>query len=265
MTTYQQWGAKGIKYGFMKASGAEQTRLTHEVAELAAKYELLINFHDGPLPPTGEEAYMPSIANREFCHAQADAARSFSVGDFIGMAHVNMMAGPLDMNNGMFELDALAAKPRPKVKEPMNVTITAEAARTLIAYGGAWSVLIDAPESYRDRMDLFRFISAQKMPWAESKTLQSKMNQYISMMRQTGSTYLVGSVTNDKARDLEIDLSFLPPGNAYTATIFEDAANAHFKTNRTAYTVREQDVSSTSKITARMAPGGGHAMIIEPK
>lgn len=264
MATYQQWGAKGIKYGFMKARDAEQTRLTHEVAELAEKYELMINFHDGPLPPTGEEAYMPSIANREFCHAQGDSSRSFSVSDFIGMAHVNMMTGPLDMNNGMFDLDAVANKTRPKVKKPINVTITAEAARTLIAYGGAWSVLIDAPESYRERMDLFRFISAQKMPWAESKTLQSKMNQYISMMRQTGDTYLVGTVTNEKARDLEIDLSFLPAGKPYKATIFEDASDVDFRKNRMAYTRRELVVTSKSKVTARMAPGGGHAMIIEP-
>ncbi|MEP4077232.1 glycoside hydrolase family 97 N-terminal domain-containing protein [Haloferula sp.] len=263
MAAYKEWGVQGIKYGFMKLKGAEQTVGVHEVSELAAKYELLINYHDGPLPPTGEEAYMPSMANREFCHAQADSLRSFTVGGFLGMVHVNMMAGPLDMNNGMFDLDAIAAKPRPKVQKPIHVTITGEAARTLIAYGGAWSVLIDSPESYRERADLFRFISAQKMPWVESKTLQSKMHQYISMMRQTGDTFLVGSVTNGKARELEIDLSFLPQGKTYEATIFEDAADAHFMKKRVAYTVRKQEVNSTSKITARMVPGGGHCMIIE--
>ncbi|MEN8662718.1 MAG: glycoside hydrolase family 97 catalytic domain-containing protein [Lentimonas sp.] len=264
MAAYKQWGVKGIKYGFMKLRGAAQTVGVHEVSELAAKYELLINYHDGPLPPTGEEAYMPSMANREFCHAQCDSLRSFTVGGFLGMVHVNMMAGPLDMNNGMFDLDAVAAKPRPKVQKPIHVTIAAEAARTLIAYGGAWSVLIDAPESYRERADLFRFISAQKMPWVESKTLQSKMHQYISMMRQTGDTYLVGSVTNADARDLEIDLSFLPQGERYTATIFEDAVDAHFMKKRVAYTVKKQEVSSQSKISAKLAPGGGHCMIIEP-
>lgn len=265
MAAYQKWGVKGIKYGFMKARGAEQTVLVHEVSKLAAKYEMLINYHDGPLSPTGEEAYMPSMANREFCHAQADSLRSFTVKGFLGMVHVNMMAGPLDMNNGMFDLDTVAANPRPKVRKPINVTITGEAARTLITYSGAWSVLIDSPESYRERADLFRFISAQKMPWVESKTLQSKMHQYISMMRQTGNRYLVGSVTNEKARDLEIDLSFLPKGQQFIATIFEDAADAHFMKKRNAYTVKKQEVSSTARIQARMVPGGGHCMIIEPK
>lgn len=264
MAAYQEWGVKGIKYGFMKMMGARQTVRVHEVSELAAKYELLINFHDSPLPPTGEEAYMPSMANREFCHAQADSLRSFTVGGFLGMVHVNMMAGPLDMNNGMFDLDTVAAKPRPKVQKPIHVTIAAEAARTLIAYSGAWTVLIDAPESYRERADLFRFISAQKMPWVESKTLESKMHQYISMMRQTGDTYLVGSVTNEDARDMEIDLSFLPQDKKYMATIFEDAPDAHFMKKRVAYTVRKQEVSTTSKIQAKLAPGGGHCMIIEP-
>lgn len=264
MAAYKEWGVKGIKYGFMKLKGAQQTVGVHEVSELAAKYELLINYHDGPLPPTGEEAYMPSMANREFCHAQADSLRSFTVGGFLGMVHVNMMTGPLDMNNGMFDLDTVAIKPRPKVKKPIHVTITGEAARTLITYSGAWTVLIDAPESYRERADLFRFISAQKMPWVESKTLHSKMHQYVSMMRQTGDTYLVGSVTNAEARTLEIDLSFLPEGKRYMATIFEDAADAHFMKKRVAYNVRKQEVNASSLINARLAPGGGHCMIIEP-
>ncbi|MEP2776262.1 MAG: glycoside hydrolase family 97 N-terminal domain-containing protein [Luteolibacter sp.] len=265
MAAYQSWGAKGIKYGFMKARGAEQTVRTHEVSALAAKYQLLINYHDGPLPPTGEEAYLPSIANREFCHAQADSLRSFTVKGFLGMVHVNMMTGPLDMNNGMFDLDTLAANPRPKVKSPINVTIAGEAARTLIAYNGAWTVLIDSPESYRERADLFRFISAQNAPWVESKTLQSKMHQYISMMRQTGDTYLVGSVTNEDARTMDIDLSFLPVGQTFTATIFEDAPDAHFMKKRNAYTTKTQEVTSETKIAAQLAPGGGHCMIIEPK
>ncbi|MDB4384835.1 glycoside hydrolase family 97 catalytic domain-containing protein [Opitutaceae bacterium] len=263
MAAYQQWGAKGIKYGFMKMTGAEQTQRVHEVTRLAEKYELMINFHDGPLPPTGEEAYMPGMVNREFCHAQMDARRNFSPSDFLGMVHVNMITGPLDMNNGMFDLDE-AHVMRSRVAEQIDSTLTAEAARTLITYGGGWTVIPDAPGSYREHPELFRFISAQQMPWAESQTLDSQMGEYISMMRQTGDTYLVGSVTNESARSLEIDLSFLPAGQKFKATIFADTSETHYLENRLAYQIGERTVDAKTSISAELAPGSGHCMIIEP-
>ncbi len=263
MATYQKWGAKGIKYGFMRLKGAEQTRMVHHVSRLAEKYQLMINFHDGPVPPTGEEAYLPAMVNREFCHAQSDAKRSFSPGDFLGMVHVNMMAGPLDMNNGMFDLDN-SAKMRPRVFAQIDSTLTAEAARTLITYGGGWTVIPDAPGSYREHMDLFRFISGQKLPWDESKTLESQIDGYISMMRQTGDVYLVGTVTNEEARSLEIDLDFLPKGKRFKATLFSDKPETHYISNREAYSIGERIVDAGTQITAWLAPGGGHCMIIEP-
>ena len=263
MAAYQQWGAAGIKYGFMKMTGAEQTQRVHEVTRLAEKYELMINYHDGPVPPTGEEAYMPGMVNREFCHAQMDARRNFSPSDFLGMLHVNMVAGPLDMNNGMFDL-VNSHRQRPTVADQINTTLTAEAARTLITYGGGWTVIPDAPGAYREHPELFRFISAQQMPWEESQTLDSRMGKYISMMRQTGDTFLVGSVTNESARSLAIDLSFLPAGKKFKATIFADTSETHYLENRLAYQMGEQTVDADTVISAELAPGSGHCMIIEP-
>ena len=263
MANYQSWGAKGIKYGFMKAGGAMKTRLTHEISKMAGERELTINFHDGPLPPTGEEAYMPSLANREFCHAQSDAGRTFDPTGFLRMTHVNMMAGPLDMTHGMFDLND-GMRERSKVRAQINATLTSVAARTLITYSGAWNVITDSPDSYREHLDLFQFISAQKMPWTESKTLKSRFDQYISMMRQSGDTYLVGTVTNEDARELEIDFSFLPKGKQFKARIFADTAETHYVKNRLAYSVSEMTVDADTKILAKLAPGGGHCMIIEP-
>jgi alpha-glucosidase len=102
------------------------------------------------------------------------------------------------------------------------------------------------------------------MPWTESKTLKSRFDQYISMMRQSGDTYLVGTVTNEDARELEIDFSFLPKGKQFKARIFADTAETHYVKNRLAYSVSEMTVDADTKILAKLAPGGGHCMIIEP-
>ena len=260
---YSDWGAKGIKYGFMKYKGAKQTQWTHHVASLCIKYKLMVNFHDGPVNPTGEEAYLPSLVNREFCHAQSDGGRAFSPSGFLKMMHVNMLAGPLDMNNGMFDLNHSASE-RPKVVEQIQSTVTAEAARTLITYGGGWTVIPDAADAYRKYPDLFEFIAAQKMPWNESITLTSKYGQYISVARQTGDTWLVGSVTNEQARELDIDLSFLEDGQSYQATLFRDLAKTHYLEGRELYERVERQVTSSDILRIHLAPGSGHCMIIRP-
>lgn len=261
---YADWGAKGIKYGFMSMQDPlEKVQWTHRIASLCAKNRLLVNFHDGPVPPTGEEVTLPNFVHREFCHAQSDAKRAFGPGGFIRMMHVNMLAGPIDMNNGMFDLVSSRAD-RPKVFVQVDSTILAEAARTLITYGGGVTVIPDAADSYRKHPELFRFISLQRQPWIDSRTLESDIDSHIVMMRRSGDVYLVGSATNEEARDLDIPLDFLPEGTAFQASLFEDAADSHFQKNRMAYRVSKRTVGTGDTIRAHLAPGSGHCIILEP-
>jgi alpha-glucosidase len=48
-----------------------------KIAELCAKYKLLVDYHDGPVPSSGEIRTYPNIIAKEFCHAQADAKKSY--------------------------------------------------------------------------------------------------------------------------------------------------------------------------------------------
>jgi len=139
----------------------------------------------------------------------------------------------------------------------------AEAARTLIVFSGL-TVLPDSADIYRRHGEIFEFIAAQKQPWAESRTLAGEIGDYIVMARKTGGTWLVGASTDENAREIEIPLDFLGEG-VFEAVIFEDAPDAHWQTNREAYVVRRQNVSRTEKVTARIAPGGGHCMLIRKK
>ena len=61
--------------------------------------------------------------------------RSFVPKTFVTTVFVNMVAGPLDMDNGMFDLKNSKAQ-RPRVFQEIPSTIVAEAARTLITFSG---------------------------------------------------------------------------------------------------------------------------------
>lgn len=261
---WSSWGAAGIKYGFMKSqTPREKVLWTRKIVRLCAENHLLVNFHDGPVPPAGDEATFPNWATREFCHAQSDAKRAFTPSTFLMQMAVNQLAGPIDMNNGMFDLNKSVAD-RPRVFVEVPATITSEAARTLIVYSGM-IVVPDAPDVYAQHPELFQFITAQKMPWTTSRTLDFELGETITVMRQTGDNYLVASATNEDARKLRISLDFLPAGEKFSAVICADVADAHYQTNREAYTASVMEVDSTTKIDAVLAPGGGHCVLITPR
>ncbi|QNN22096.1 glycoside hydrolase family 97 protein [Planctomycetales bacterium ZRK34] len=262
LALYEKWGAAGIKYGFMKAKGQAKVRKTREIIAMCAKHHLICDFHDGPIPPSGDERTYPNYVAREFCHAQSDALRSFGPEDFCKTVFVNMLAGPLDMNNGMFTLKDPAAD-RPKVFKNIDTTIVAETARVLITYSGL-AILPDTAEAYEAKADLFEFIGKLPMTWDQTRIINGKVGEYITTARQAGDAWYIASATNDSGRTLDVKLDFLTPGVTYDVTLYEDAPDAHYKTNREAYQVRHAKAKRGDVIQAKLAPGGGHCMLLTP-
>lgn len=251
---YGEWGAAGVKYGFMQGTPEEKNLWTQKITRLCADNHLLVDFHDGPVHPYGQMRTWPNAVTREFCHAQLDAHRVFTPTTFCTTVFVNMVAGPIDMNNGMFDL---RQGPTTRVDEaqPVPSTLVSEAARTLIVFSGA-TILPDIPEYYRKYPELLAFLSAQQMPWKESRTLAGEIGEYIVMMRQTDKAYLVGAATNENSRTLTLPLDFLEDGT-FDAQIIEDGEGAHYLTNRETLRTAHRQVNRNDTLTLRLAPGGG--------
>ena len=260
---YQSLGIKGIKYGFM----GSKVDFTREAIQKSAQSNLLINFHDGPVPYTGIRRTYPNAITREYCHAQQDSRRAFTPETFIKMALINAITGPLDMNNGNFDLVGINAGSRQKGPRKPNSylsTVASEAARTLIIFSG-FVCIPDAPEAYAAKADLFEFI--QKMPvgkWDESRILHSKIGEYITTARRHCDEWFIGSVYSQKGGTLDINLDFLKEGQEYEVTYYEDTEETDCKTNPEAYRVRKGMVKKDDVVKAKMAPGGGHCMWIRP-
>lgn len=254
---YGDWGAAGVKYGFMNGSPEEKNKWTQKITELCAQNKLLVDYHDGPVHPYGQMRTWPNAVTREYCHAQLDAHRVFVPETFVTTVFVNMVAGPLDMNNGMFDLRQ-GNTTRTDENQPVPSTLVSEAARTLIVFSGV-TILPDIPEYYHKYPALLDFISAQKMPWIESKTLAGEIGEYIVMMRQTEEAFLVAAATNESERTIELPLSFLNKGS-YDVQIIEDGEDGHYLTNRESLKISEKQVSQQDTLILRLAPGGGSCL-----
>lgn len=264
LETYASWGAAGLKYGFLRGyEGRAKVRITREIIEKCAKHRLLVDFHDGPIPPSGDRRTWPNVLGREFCHAQSDAKRSFGPTCFTTTVFVNMLAGPLDMTNGLYDINR-ACKQRPKVFQEVYTTVAGETARVFITFSGL-NILHDAGDAYAKKADLFEFIRSLPPTWDETRILHGEIGQFITTARRGGNQWFIASATNEDARTLPITLDFLDEGKEYDATLYQDAPDTHYKTNREAYEVQKTTVRKGNVIPAKMAPGGGHSIWVRPK
>lgn len=258
---YGEWGAAGVKYGFMRGSPEEKNRRTRRITELCAKNKLLCNFHDDPVHPYGQMRTWPNAVTREFCQAQLDGHKVFQPGTFVTSVFVNMLAGPLDMNNGVADLTQAG---RVDHGVPVPSTLTAEIARTLIVFSGA-TIIPDIPEYYRKHPELLRFLAAQKMPWRESRTLSGEIGEHIVMARQAADgAWLVGAATNEAPRELEVPLSFLPRGK-HEALIIQDGPRSDYRTHAEDYRVETRVVTRGDTLRVKLAPGGGACVLLRLK
>lgn len=261
LKNYSKWGAVGIKYGFMNGNWEEKNIRTQMITRLCAENRLFVDFHDGPVHPFGQMRTWPNALTREYCQAQLDGHKIFYPKTFVTSVFVNMIAGPIDMNNGMFDL---RQGPTTRVDEnkPVPSTVVSEAARTLIVFSGA-TIIPDIPEYYQKYPELLKFISSQEMPWLESTTIDGEIGEYIVMMRQTDEAYLIGAATNEEARNLSINLDFLEEGREYKALIIEDGDGADYLTNRETLKSNTKPVKKNDTINVSLACGGGACILIE--
>ncbi|GJM64164.1 glycoside hydrolase family 97 protein [Persicobacter diffluens] len=254
---FSDWGAVGIKYGFMRGTEAEKVKKTKEVIELCAKHKLMVIFHDKMIPNNGDERTWPNLMSKEFGYAQADAHRVGGPSIYVNTALVNQMSGPLDLTNGWFDLNN--AQSRPKVYDPIPSTITAELAKLIITRTG-WMILPDAPEAYLQKPELWELIAQFPAQFDNYHFVDGALDEYVSVARRSGEDWFLGAITTEKGRKVQLNTDFLEAGTTYEAKLYLDAEDSDFQSNKEAYTIDQKTIKGGEALNISMAPGGGVAV-----
>lgn len=169
----------------------------------------------------------------------------------------------MDYTPGIFEMDMKTVNPEG------NGHVNSTLARQLALYVTMYSPLqmaADVPEVYNRYMDAFQFIKDVAVDWDESKYLEAEPGRYIVAARKAkgSDNWFVGCTANEDGHESTLDFSFLEPGKKYEATIYADAADAHYATNPQAYKISKKKVSAKTKLKMKAAPGGGYAISLKP-
>jgi len=267
---YNKIGVNTVKTGYVnkyldkKEWHDSQYGVRHyrKVIETAAKYHIMIDNHE-PVKGTGLQRTYPNFMSQEGGRGQEYNAWSTDGGNtpehLTLLPFTRMLSGPFDYTPGNFDFG---------YKLPQGAKVQTTLANQLALYVIIFSPLqmaSDLPENYEGKRE-FEFVKEVPCIWSETKVLDSKMGEYTSIARKDwdGKNWYLGSITNEKARDLNVPLSFLDSGKTYTAEIYADGAGADYKTNPYPVAITKQTVTSTSVLNLKLAAGGGTAVKFTP-
>jgi alpha-glucosidase len=269
MTLYQDMGINDVKIGQvgdmlnMKEWHGSQFGVQYyrEVLKKAAQYKLTVNFHE-PIKDTGERRTYPNMMARE--GARGQEYNAWSDGNppnhTVILPFTRMLAGPMDFTPGV--IDVL------ETKGFNNRRVHTTAAKQLALYVVFYSpiqMLADLPENYMGKPE-FQFLADVPTDWEDTKVLNAEIGEYITTVRKDlkSDDWYLGSITNENARDLEIDLSFLGEGT-FEAQIYADAEGTDLENNPTKVSITKKDITATDKMTLKLPSGGGTAIRFKKK
>lgn len=242
---FKKWGIKGVKPGFVQVGSHRWTTWVEKMIQQAAENEIMLDIHD-EWRPTGEQRTWPNLMTAEGVRGNEElpTATNNTILPF-----TRFIAGPADATFCYMD-------------KRIKTTHGHQLALASIFFGPIQTLYwYDQPAQYHNEPEL-EFWNKLPTTWDESKVLQGAPGEFITTARRKGTEWFVGTITNDNARTVKIDLSFLPKGKKYLATIYSDDPTVQTATH---VKLTHLKVTSATVLTSNLLASGGQAIYITPE
>ena len=257
---YAAMGVKGFKVDFLDRNDQKIIASCYEMAAIAAKHHLLLDFH-GMFAPQGLQRTWPNVINfegvrgMEYMKWSADDRVSRHA---VSLPFIRMMAGPMDYTPGAFR-NATRKNAKPSNSFPQSLGTRCNQLAMYIVYEAPLQMLADNPTIYTKEQECTDFIAKVPTTFNETIALDGQLGEYAVIARRKDNNWFVGGMTNWNERDITIGFAFLKEGN-YSVELFRDGLNAG--KDATDYKKETMTVNPADKLTVHLASGGGFAMRI---
>jgi alpha-glucosidase len=245
---FQAWGVSGIKFGFVQVGSHRWTTWLHDAVRKCAKYQLMVDIHD-EYRPTGFSRTYPNLMTQEGVRGNEEMpdATNNTILPF-----TRFVAGAADYTFCYFHRKELGYQQR-----HIQTTATHQLALPVIYYSPLqWMYWYDRPDDYQGEPEL-EFWDVVSTTWNDTKVLEGRPGQYISVARRSGDDWFMGTITNNDPRELKIVLDFLPKGKTFEARIYEDDPAVN---TRTKVAIKTMKVDASTILGIKLVPSGGQAI-----
>ena len=225
----------------------------------AAKRKISINTHE-PIKDTGLRRTYPNWLSREGARGQEFNAWGQPPNPPEHTAilpYTRLLSGPMDFTPGIFNLTFQGMESDQRV-----MTTLAKQLALYVTIYSPIQMAADLPKNYEARPDAFQFIVDVPTDWEESVAVAGEVGDFVVFARHERGTddWYLGAVTDEKARQVEIPLDFLDEAKDYTAQIYRDGDDAHWKTNPYSLVIEERKVNRANSMKLVLAASGGTAI-----
>lgn len=231
------------------------------VAKKTSDYKIMVAAHE-PVHPTGLHRTFPNwLANEAARGAEFNNAPTLGIPPEHNtiLPFTRLMGGPMDYTPGLFHFD-LNQFDSTRTQRVLS-TLTKQLALYLIMYSPL-QMAADLPENYEAHMDAFQFIKNVPVNWSATKVIEAEPGEFITIARRKkhSQDWYLGAITDEKARQMVLNLNFLEKGASYLARIYRDGANASFDKHQEDYIIEEKMVNAKTILNIPIAKGGGTAI-----
>lgn len=254
---YEKWGIAGVKIDFMDRNDQEMVNWYHRIVECAAKHHLMVNFH-GAYRPDGFDRTWPNLVTREGVMGAEYSKWSDNItpSHNINLAFTRMLAGAMDYTPGAFRNEIQGQHIKGAPASIMN-TRCAELSKFII-YEMPHCVVCDHPDFILGQpgADFLKVVPTQ---WDDVHFISGRPGDHIALAKRSGDDWWLGVMGNEQARDMTVDLSFLPAGE-YSIEYWADGKKAD--KDATLVTHKTIKISPDKPLKIHLAPGGGYVAVI---
>ena len=230
------------------------------VLEKAAEYDLAVFYHES-IKDTGERRTYPNMLAREAARGQEYNA--WSEGNppnhVVILPFTRMLSGPMEYTPGVLDVEIKQGFPGKRIHGT-----TAQQLAMYVVFYSPIQMMADLPENYEGKSE-FQFLKDVPIDWEDTKVLNGEIGEYITTVRKDKNSddWYLGSMTNEKSRDLIISLSFLEPSATYEAQIYADAAGIGQTHNPDSVAITKKIVKASDKLQLYLGAAGGTAIRIK--
>ncbi len=261
---FAEMGVKGFKVDFLDRDDAQMVDFQYKLAEVAAKYKLMIDYHGCP-KPTGMNRTWPNVINFEAVLGLENAKfrngyKKFNSVEYdLHIPYLRMVAGPMDYTQGAMR-NANKKCFYSCNTAPMSLGTRCRQLAMYAIYFSPFAMLCDSPSLYEREAECTKFIAEFPTVWNETVTLDGHIGDYVAMARRSGDTWYVGVMGDWTPRKVELDLSKILGEGNYMAEVFRDGLNADALGED--YIHETVKVPASRKMVAELAPAGGYVLKI---
>ena len=227
---YSEMGVKGWKVDFLDRDDQEMVRFVYDLAEIAAKYHMLVDYH-GVYKPTGLNRTYPNAINFEGVHGLETmkwlGAEHDQITYDVTLPFIRGAAGPMDYTQGAMR-NASREEYEPNYSRPMSQGTRCHQLAMYVLYNQPLAMLCDSPTAYEKEPEYTQFLAQIPTEWLTKSCFKGEIGEYVVMYtrsKDSKAQYIAG-LNGNTPRSVEVKIPQIIDYCNDKIEIFIDGPNA---------------------------------------